>query len=215
MKTQEFSLSKLIKKITSKLMDRDLTKVELIEIISVNFPGELNEKTLRKIYMSGIRHSYDSPNPFLTASIFYKNMSKCVPNSSDVLANVSARTFKNMILGMSKTKIRIDNCEDYKIVRQKFKCSFDIEPPSSLSILKAIMNDTKTMNKISQNPQFREKIESILFDLDPTELGKLEEKRLKTINNEIDDLKFEKMFIVDDNELTHINRKMERLEDHK
>lgn len=212
MKGQELSFNGAIKVITPKLMVRDLDKIEIIEIISEYIPDILTESILYKILVGGLKISYKSPNPFLTAGTFYQNCRKCYPNAFIFISDSSARMFKNMIMGKGSTKIIINNFEDYQHVREKFNDNFEIEPPSSISILYAILNDKKSLNKIIINPQFRHKIKSILVDLTFQEINEFDKKMLTIMNDRIDSLKFEKMFTLSEIKIQCMNKEIEMFE---
>ncbi|WP_141241693.1 hypothetical protein [Methanosarcina spelaei] len=213
MNEKNIYLKEKVKPITSELMYKELNENEIVDILSKYFYNvEESQKDFYKIFLRGLRFSFDSENPIHTAGIFYKNSVKLSPNVNYAFSSRLAKMFKNMIMGKSSTGIRIENYTDFCDITEKFVENFEIKPPSHNSILKAIIEDEKFLRRIVEDFSYYKKIEDIFSQSDYSCLGDLDNELMLRLEDELSKLEINKIFIVNEERIECVNLRIQQIE---
>lgn len=213
MNEKNLYLKEKVKPITSELMYKELNENEIVDILGKYFYNiEESQKDFYKIFLRGLRYSFDSENPIQTAGIFYKNSVKLSPNIYYAFSNRLAKTFKNMIMGKSSTGINIENYTDFCDITEKFIKNFEIEPPSHNSILKAIIEDEKFVRRIVEDFSYYKKLEDLFSQSDYSCLEDLDNELVLKLEDELSRMKINKIFIVDEDRIEYVNLRIQEIE---
>lgn len=201
--TIDLSQSKRYEIITDRLMrEKNLDESEILSLISKYFKKEYIKKNILKICAGGLDYCFNSEYPFTTAGIYYKNILKIYPDFNLFFSNQTDNSFKNMIMERGKTNVKIKTHEDYYRLQNEFFENFDMKPPKSVNILKAILFDEHCINKMSENLKYYFRVKNIfgthrLEELKPVILEKLEEKSKSIKNKKQSEVEEERIKILD------------------
>lgn len=184
----ELSQSKRYEIITDRLMrEKNLDESEILSLISKYFKKEYIKKNILKICAGGLDYCFNSEYPFTTAGIYYKNILKIYPDFNLFFSYETDNSFKNMIMERGKTNVKIKTPVDYYRVQNEFLENFDMKPPKSVNIFKAILFDEHCINKMLENLEYYFRVKNIfanhkLDELKSIILEKLEDNS-KSIKN--------------------------------
>ena len=159
-KSQKLSNHEKYRKIAGKLMvNSSLTKEEILLVIQEYFPNKAN---IYSVFSEGLTYSFRSEHPFINTGIYLKNVSKIYPDFTEsIFYNSSAKMFKNIILEKKEHKVKIRNSMEYHKVQNEFIENFNIKPPKSANIFKAILNDSDGTQKMMENPKYYVRVTEI------------------------------------------------------
>lgn len=188
MNTGKLTRNERCRAMASELMIEELARGEVLSIIKKYFE-DCKFKNLANIALCGMNFSFYSDEPFFTAGIYYKNIIKTSEMAKLRFNQSLIRAFKNMILEMSKTNIKIKNPEEYRKIRQEFAINFDQKPPKSKNILNVILKDEKAVNRMVKYPELYLRVKEILKFADDGQIKEIKSLILMDLKGQLDVLK--------------------------
>lgn len=192
MSINELSRKEKYELMANKLMIKDLNYSEVLAVIKEYFE-DCDYNDLAPITLSGMKFCFDLDNPMVTAGIYYNNISKVSEIARLKFLDNLLSTFKNMIMEMGKTNIKIKTPEDYRRIQSEYTSNFNQKPPKSIKIFNTILNDEKSIKKMMNHPEYYLRVKKIFSFIDKEETNKLKSILLEGYENRINELNSKKL----------------------
>ena len=117
-----------------------------------------------------------------------------------------------MIMRKSSTGIKIESYDDFQDITLKFKMNFNIDPPSTNSILESFIKDENSINKILEDFSFYKIIEDIFLHGDNKCLEILDNELIFQFKEQSAKLQINRVFIIDKDRIESINLRLQHIE---
>jgi len=208
------SKSKKYEIITDRLMrEKNLDEEEILSLIRKYFNMRSIQKNIFKICVGGLDYCFNSDYPFTTAGIYYKNILKVYPDFNLSFSRQIDNTFKNMIMEKGKTNIKIKTLEDYYRVQNEFFENFDMKPPKSVNVFKAILDDEHCINKMLEELEYYFRVKNIFYFVGNHRLENLKSIILKKFEEESKSIKNKKQSEVEEERVKIFDLAIHKIEE--
>lgn len=173
--------------VTQELMwDQDLTPGEIFRVVEKFYGREKARGSSFYILRSGFHCSFQSEVPFVTASIYYRNMCRIYPQFEVELWVTAAKMFKNMVMEGGSTGVVIRSEPEYCAVQQEYFDAFRICPPKRVNVFAALIQDRSCMRKILAHPEYFQRIVDIFSYVEPRGVAMLRAELLAAYQQEVE-----------------------------
>lgn len=180
--------AKLVAMAQELMWDQDLTPKEVLAVVERVFGAEKARTGSYYLLLDGFHRAFRSDIPFVTASIYFRNIRKVFPNVDHSLSTTTIRMFKNMVMEMGNTGIALRSDAEYRAAQQSYYEAFGIYPPKSANVFAVLVQDRRCRTKLLQHPDFFTRVVDIFSFVDPLGVQELREDLLAEYQRELDRL---------------------------
>lgn len=170
------------------MWDQELDPRDILVVVEGVYGQERARGRLYDILLSAFHRSFRSEIPFITASIYFRNVSKVYPQIGIDLSKTAIRMFKNMIMERGTTGVVIRSEPEYRIVQQAYYDAFRIYPPRTANVFETLIRDRNCMQKLYDNPIFFKRIVEIFSFVEPRGVEELRVRLVAQYQQELEAL---------------------------
>ncbi len=170
------------------MWDQDLTPAEIIGVVEKFYGREKARCSSFSILRNGFHCSFQSEIPFVTASIYFRNMRTIYPLFEIELCTTAARMFKNMVMERGSTGVVIRSEPEFCAVQREYFDAFRVSPPKRVNVFAALIQDRSCIRKILVNPEYFKRIVDIFSFVEPCGVTTLRARILAEYQQELERL---------------------------
>lgn len=185
----ELSAEGKLSLVAKELMwDQDMDPREILAAVERVFGREKARTRSYDLLRDGFHRAFRSEVPFISASIYIRNVRKIYPRIEIDLSRTAIRMFKNMIMEQGSTGVALRSEPEYRAAQQAYFDAFRIYPPKTANVFAVLVHDRNCMRKLSASPEYFQRIVEIFSFVEPLGVETLRADLVAQYQQEVDRL---------------------------
>lgn len=170
------------------MWDQDLAPQDVLAAVARVFGEEKARTKSYDLLLDGFHRAFRSSIPFITASIYFRNVMKVFPRFGISLSTTTIRMFKNMVMEIGTSGVAVRSDPEYRAAQKEYFDAFGIYPPKTANVFAVLVQDKRCRAKLLLHPEFFQRIVDIFSFADPRGVLELRAELLAEYQREIDRL---------------------------
>lgn len=170
------------------MWDQDLAPKDVLAAVARVFGEEKARTKSYDLLLDGFHRAFRSSIPFITASIYFRNVMNVFPRVGISLSTSTIRMFKNMVMEMGTTGVALRSDPEYRTAQKEYFDAFGIYPPKTANVFAVLVQDKRCRAKLLLHPEFFQRVVDIFSFSNPRGVEELRADLLAEYQREIDRL---------------------------